>query len=148
MSGFEAVAQVQVARPPARVWVALTDPGQVAQYMMGSRVETDWRPGSTITWSGEWEGRSYQDKGTVLAAEPGRRLEVTHYSPLSGDEDVPENYHTLRYELTPSSGGTTLSLTQDGCESKEQADQFSQNWQSMLEGLKSVAEVEVDPPAS
>jgi hypothetical protein len=31
-------------------------------------------------------------------------------------------------------------LTQDGCESEEQAEQFSQNWQGMLDGLKSVVE--------
>jgi len=33
-----------------------------------------------------------------------------------------------------------VSLTQDGCKSQEQAEQFSQNWQSMLDGLKKVAE--------
>lgn len=94
MAGFEATGRTEIAAPPARVWTAMTDPDQVAQYMMGSRVKTDWQPGSPITWSGDWEGRPYQDTGEVLAAEPGRLLEVTHYSPLTGDEDVPENYHT------------------------------------------------------
>ena len=117
-----------------------TTGAQIAQYMMGSRVETDWKPGSPITWSGEWEGRPYQDKGEVVAAERGRLLEVTHYSPLTGDEDMPENYHTLRYELSQAGSGTAVSLTQDGCESEEQAEQFSQNWQGMLDGLKTVAE--------
>ena len=70
MTGFEAVARTEVAAPAERVWNAMTDPDQVAQYMMGSRVETDWKPGSPIIWSGEWEGKPYQDKGKVLAAEP------------------------------------------------------------------------------
>lgn len=118
----------------------MTDPDQVARYMMGSRVESDWQPGSSITWSGEWDGKPYQDKGHVLAAEPGRLLEITHYSPLTGAEDVPENYHTLHYELSPAGAGTVVSLTQDGCENREQAEQFSQNWQWMLDGLKNVAE--------
>ena len=98
MTGYEATARTEVAAPPERVWEAMTDPDQVAEYMMGSRVESDWRPGSQITWSGEWEGRPYQDKGEVLEAEPGRRLVVTHYSPLTGQEDVPESYraHTRR----------------------------------------------------
>jgi hypothetical protein len=65
---------------------------------------------------------------------------VTHYSPLTGDEDVPENYHTVRYELAPSGEGTAVRLTQDGCDSEEQAEQFSQNWQGMLDGLRKVAE--------
>jgi hypothetical protein len=37
-------------------------------------------------------------------------------------------------------GPTTVRLEQDGNDSAEQAEQFSQNWQSMLEGLKAVAE--------
>ena len=73
-------------------------------------------------------------------AEPGRVLEVTHYSPLAGDEDVPENYHTVRYELSPAEDGTAVSLTQGGCESEKQAEQFAQNWSGILDGLKKVAE--------
>ncbi|WP_270887271.1 SRPBCC family protein [Pedococcus sp. 5OH_020] len=140
MTGHVATATTQVEAVPDRVWQALTDPDQVASYMMGSRVESDWRPGSTITWSGEWQGREYQDKGQVLQAEPGRLLEVTHYSPLTGQDDIPENYHTVRYELEPSGTGTTVRLTQDGCADEAQARQFSQNWQGMLDGLKKVAE--------
>ena len=86
------------------------------------------------------DGKPYRDKGEVLEVDPGRRLAVTHYSPLMGQDDVPENYHTVRYELSPSGDGTAVELTQDGCDSAEQAEQFSQNWQGMLDGLKKVAE--------
>ena len=118
----------------------MTDPEQVAQYMFGSRVESSWEPGSPISWSGEYEGRAYQDKGEVLEVEPGRVLEVTHYSALSGQDDVPENYHTVRYELAPSGERTRVALTQDGCASEEEAERFAQNWQAMLDGMKQVVE--------
>jgi uncharacterized protein YndB with AHSA1/START domain len=140
MSGHVATASTTVDADPDRVWQAMTDPGLVAKYMMGSVVASDWQPGSPITWSGEWEGKPYQDKGEVLQAEPGRLLEVTHFSPMTGADDVPENYHRVRYELSPAGGGTEVRLTQDGCESPEQAEQFSQNWQGMLDGLKKVVE--------
>jgi uncharacterized protein YndB with AHSA1/START domain len=140
MTGHVATANVDIAAPPDRVWQAMTDPDQVAEYMMGSRVESDYQVGSPITWSGEWEGRPYQDKGEVLEAEPGRVLEVTHYSPMTGADDVPENYHRVRYELTVSGGGTAVALTQDGCATEEQARTFSQNWQGMLDGLKAQVE--------
>jgi uncharacterized protein YndB with AHSA1/START domain len=140
MTGFEAQARVDVDATPERVWQALTDPDEIAQYMFGSRVETDWQPGSPITWSGEYDGRPYQDKGEVLEAVPGKRLAVTHYSALGGDADVPENYHTVRYELVATGNGTTLTLTQDGSTSEEQAHQFSRNWQGMLDGLRQVVE--------
>ena len=140
MTEHVATARTTIDADPDRVWRAMTDPKLIAQYMMGSEVESDWQPGSTITWTGEWEGKAYQDKGEVLQVEPGRLLEVTHYSPMTGADDVPESYHTLRYELTPSGHGTEVTLTQDGCDSAEQAEQFSQNWQGMLDGLKKVAE--------
>lgn len=140
MSGHVATARTEVRASPDAVWDAMTDPEKIAKYMMGSRVETDWQVGSPITWSGEMDGRSYQDKGEVLEVDQGKALAVTHYSPLMGEEDRPENYHTLRYELSGSGDTTTVTLTQDGCDSEEQAEQFSQNWQGMLDGLKQVAE--------
>lgn len=140
MTGHVATARTEIEAPPERVWEAMTDPAQVAEYMMGSQVESDYQPGSPITWSGQWEGKAYQDKGEVLQAEPGRLLEVTHYSPLTGAEDVPESYHTVRYELSSADGVTTVRLTQDGCTDAAQAEQFSESWQGMIDGLKKVAE--------
>ena len=144
MTGFSATASVEVDAPPQRVWEALTDPAQIAAYMGGSRVETTWEVGSPITWTGEYDGRAYQDKGEVLVVDEPEVLSVTHYSPMMGQPDVPESYHTLVYTLSPSGagagGGTRLELAQDGCESEEQAEQFSANWQGMLEGLKSHVE--------
>ena len=140
MTGHIARAQTEVAADRPRVWEALTDPDQVARYMMGTRVETDWQVGSPITWSGEMDGKPYQDKGEVVRADPGWVLEVTHYSPLMGQEDRPENYHTVRYELAASDGGTVVTLSQDGCSDEQQAEQFSQSWQGMLDGMKQVVE--------
>ena len=136
MSGHEASAEVRVSAAPARVWSALTDPEQIAVYMQGSRVTTSWAVGSPITWDGEHAGRTYQDKGEVLAFDEPRELSMTHYSPMTGQPDEPASYHTLVYSLEPDGDGTRLRLTQDGNESAEQAEQFSASWQSMLEGLK------------
>jgi uncharacterized protein YndB with AHSA1/START domain len=140
MTDHVATASTTIDADPDRVWAAMTEPRLVAEYMMGSEVASDWQPGSPVTWSGEWEGKPYQDKGEVLQAEPGRLLEVTHYSPLTGADDVPENYHRVRYELSRAGEGTAVQLTQDGCDSAKQAAEFSQNWQGMLDGLKKVAE--------
>jgi uncharacterized protein YndB with AHSA1/START domain len=108
--------------------------------MFGSEVKTDWKPGSPITWQGEFEGRKYEDKGEVIAVEPGRRLEVTHFSPLTGQEDRPENYHHVLYELQETGGSTSVRLTQDNSSSAEEAEHSAANWQMMLDGLKKVAE--------
>ncbi|MBC9822108.1 SRPBCC domain-containing protein [Terrabacter sp. MAHUQ-38] len=141
MTGHIARAEVIVDAKPNAVWDALTDPEQVRAWMVGTTVTTDWQAGSPITWQGEMNGKPYEDKGEVLEAEAPSRLSMTHYSPLMGQEDRPENYHTVTYTLTPTRDGrTTVALEQDGNESAEQAEQFSQNWQSMLESLKQTAE--------
>lgn len=140
MSGKVATAAVDVDATPGRVWAALTDPTEIEKYMMGSQVETDWQVGSPIVWKGEYQGRRYEDKGEILGFEPGRRLAMTHFSPLSGAEDRPENYHHVVFELEDRIDKTHVSLRQDGNSSTEEAEHSSRNWQMMLEGLKNVVE--------
>ena len=72
----------------------------------------------------------------MLTYDEPHVLSVTHYSPMMGQPDEPENYHTLVYTLTADGDGTHLELTQDGSEYEEQAEQFSPNWQSMLDGAQ------------
>src|SRR5215204_4964265 len=86
---------VTINAPVARVWAALVDPNQIKQYMFGTEVVTDWKVGSPIIWQGEWQGKAYQDKGTIQKIERDRLLQYSHFSPLSGQPDVPENYHTV-----------------------------------------------------
>ncbi len=140
MAGDVARAGVEIDAGRDAVWSALTDPGTIADWMMGAQVSTDWRVGSPITWRGEMDGRAFEDKGEVLEVDAPNRLSVTHYSPLMGQADAPENYHTIVYMLSGGDGPTTLALTQDGNDSAEQAEQFSATWQGMLESLKSVVE--------
>ena len=140
MPGFVARAETEIEARPEQVWDALTDPDLIEKYMFGSRVETDWKVGSPIAWKGEYDGKAYEDKGEVVAIEPGRRLEVTHFSPLSGKEDRTENYHRLVYELEERSGVTHVSLSQDNNPTEEAAEHSSANWEKMLAGLKQVVE--------
>ena len=141
MTGHVAHAEVSVDATPERTWEALTDPAQVKQWMVGTKLTTDWSVGGPITWQGEMNGQPYEDKGEVLEFDAPRRLSVTHYSPLMGQEDRPDNYHTLTYALTGEADGpTTVTLDQDNNESAEQAEQFSRNWQSMLDAMKSAVE--------
>ena len=139
--GFEAVKSVTIDAPKADVWDALTRPDKVKQYMHGTEMSTDWKEGSPISWKGEWKGKSYEDKGQVLVVQPQKRLSYTHWSPMGGSEDKPENYHTVTYELTGEDGKTTLTLRQDNNATQEDANKMAENnWGPVLEGLKKTAE--------
>ncbi len=140
MAGQVATAETEISASPAQVWTALTDPEQIRKYMFGSEVETDWQQGSPILWRGEYEGKPYEDKGEIVEIESERRLRVTHFSPLSGQEDAPDNYHTLTYELESHGDTTHLSLSQDNNADEEEAERARGTWEMMLASLKEVVE--------
>jgi uncharacterized protein YndB with AHSA1/START domain len=138
---FVAEKRITINASAEAVWQALTDPELVKRYLHGTNMETDWNVGGPITWRGEWKGQSYEDKGTVLEVEPNERLKNTHWSPMGGSEDKPENYHTVTYELAEQDGKTILTLRQDNNASQEVADNMAENnWGPVLEGLKAVVE--------
>ncbi len=140
MAGHVATAEIVIDAPAARVWDALTEPEQIEKYMFGSQVVTDWKEGSPIVWQGEYEGQRYEDKGEIVEIEPARRLQVTHFSALSGQEDIPANYHKLTYELEDQGEATRVSLSQDNNASEEAAEHSRENWEKMLSGLKETVE--------
>jgi uncharacterized protein YndB with AHSA1/START domain len=140
MANLIAEAQIDIAAPPSTVWNALTDPTLIAKYFFGSQVQTDWKPGSPIVWKGQFDGKSYEDRGTILDVEPNRLLRVTHFSPMSGQPDEPENYHTLTYVLDEHAGNTRVSLSQDNNGTEAEARRATANWTTMLEGLKQTVE--------
>jgi len=139
--GFEAINSVTIDAPKGEVWDALTNPAKVKQYLHGTEMSTDWREGSPIFWRGEWKGKPYEDKGKVLEVKAQRLIKYTHWSPLGGSEDKPENYHTVTYELAGDDRKTTLTLTQDNNPTKEEAEKMAKdNWGPVLQGLKETAE--------
>jgi uncharacterized protein YndB with AHSA1/START domain len=140
VAGLTAHAETTITAPVGAVWRGLTDPELIKEYMFGSDVVTDWQPGSRIVWQGEYEGKPYEDHGTVLEVEPERRLVVTHFSPLTGQDDVPENYHRITYLLEPDGEATRVTLSQDGNGSDDEVEHSRSMWQGMLDGLKGVVE--------
>jgi uncharacterized protein YndB with AHSA1/START domain len=126
--------------PSERVWDALVNPGAIKQYMFGTDVVSDWREGSPIVWRGEWQGQAYEDKGVILQVKPGRTIQYSHFSPLSGLPDEPENYHTVTVELSADRDQTHVSLAQDNNASEEERAHSEKNWEMMLAALKEFVE--------
>jgi uncharacterized protein YndB with AHSA1/START domain len=136
------VAEVStnVEAPVSAVWDALTDPKKIKRYMFGTTVNSSFEVGDPITWKGEFKGKSYEDKGTILRLEPRHLLAYSHFSPLSGERDAPENYHTVVIELSQEGGGTHVTLRQDNNGTEETRRHSEQNWRAVLAGLKKEVE--------
>jgi uncharacterized protein YndB with AHSA1/START domain len=131
---------VTIDAPSETVWDALVNPEAIKQYMFGTNVVSDWREGSPIIWRGEWQGRAYEDKGVILQLKPGRTLQYSHFSPLSGLPDKPESYHTVTIELSDEGDQTRVSLAQDNNPSERAREHSERNWGIMLTTLKTFLE--------
>ncbi len=133
-------ASININSPSTEVWHALVDPGAVKKYMFGTTVVSDWHEGSPIVWKGMWQGKAYEDKGVILELVQGRKLQYSHFSPLSGVPDRPENYHTVTIELSADGQQTHVSLAQDKNATEEERAHSETNWGMMLAALKKFAE--------
>jgi uncharacterized protein YndB with AHSA1/START domain len=131
---------ITINAPGEKVWNALVNPEAIKQYFFGSTVVSDWHAGNPIVWKGEWQGKSYEDKGVILQFKPGRTIQYSHFSPLSGLPDIPENYHTVTIELSVRENQTLVSLSQDKNATEDERAQSEQNWGMMLAALKKFVE--------
>jgi uncharacterized protein YndB with AHSA1/START domain len=133
---------ITIHAPASKVWQALTDPKLIRQYLFGTNAKSDWKKGSTITYSGEYEGKKYVDKGKIIEILPEKLLHTTYLSGMTNKEDKPENYNHVIYELEPGDGDTTLHLSQDNIDDEKGLKHVEKNWEKVLEGMKDLLEKE------
>ena len=138
-----AQATTQIAASAEDVWSVLVDPR--ARWMLGARVTSTYVVGDPITFDGKWEGKPFQDHGEIVEVDRPWLLRYTHYSPLSGKPDVPENYHHLTFTLAEGDGSTTVRLEQDGNGSTDEVEHAEGLWQQMLDSLAVAVRPDADP---
>jgi uncharacterized protein YndB with AHSA1/START domain len=138
--GLIAKAAITINATANKVWEALVNPLMIKEYMFGATVHSDWVKGSPITWKGEINGKQFEDKGEILAIEPGKKLQYSHYSPLSKLPDIPSNYHIVTIKLADEKGKTIITLEQDKNGSEKEQQEAQKNWNTMLQSLKKLLE--------
>jgi len=135
-----AKTSISIDAAPAQVWKTITTPSLIKKYLMDTNVETDWKEGSPISYSGEYEGKKYSDKGTIKKMVPEKIFESTYWSSMSGKEDKPENYNTVAYKFSKRNGKTVVTISQDNIATEKEKQHSTQNWKMALKQLKKVAE--------
>ena len=96
--------------------------------------------GSPIVWTGEWQGRAYEDRGVILQIVRERVLEFSYSSPLAGAADLPENYYIVTVHLRAEGMHTRLTLYQDHNPTEPARDNAERNWAVMLAALEPFVE--------
>jgi uncharacterized protein YndB with AHSA1/START domain len=119
----------RLGHPIARVWRALTEPGELAKWL--ALAELDLREGGTVvlTWQNTNEdGNTATARGVVSALDPPRLLEL--------DTDI---HGTLRWELEPSADdGTLLTFTVDARLPEDYELEVLSGWHIHLDHLETV----------
>jgi len=131
---------VTIRAPIEEVWSALTTPELIKRWFFGVDTETDWQVGSPLVHRGEWQGKPYEDKGTVLSFEQVRSLSFDYWSSFSGLPDRPELRQIVRYDLADSAEGVRVSIQQSNVDTQERADHSAENWRGVLAGMKKLLE--------
>lgn len=131
---------IHIKAVPERVWDALTNPDVIRKYFFGTNAESTWQPGSPVRFYGEWEGKKYEDKGTVLENKQNTLLKYSYWSSMSGFDDKPENYANITYSLHKENDGTTLTVIQDNIPDEKFKAHSAENWNMVLGNLKKLLE--------
>lgn len=140
MTNIICTVQFEINASVSKVWAALTQPEIVRQYFFGTNLITDWKVGSKILFTGEWEGKPYEDKGTVLQFDTEKILAYNYWSNFSGQPDVAENYQTISYALREVNGKTELVITQENCRDEEVRAHSESNWKMVIGSMKELVE--------
>lgn len=138
--GLIAKSTIEINTDIAKVWDALTNPELIKQYFFGTEAVSDWKAGSPIVFRGTWEGKPYEDKGTILETIPNKLFRYNYWSSFSGTADIPENYANISYILSGENGHTVLNILQDGVATEESKQHSEGNWGTVLKGLKKLLE--------
>ena len=113
---------ININAPISKVWEALTNPELIKKYFFGTECVTDWKKGSPIL---------YKEKFILY----------NYWSSFSRTADLPENYATIKYELSNNNNNeTTLTIIQEGFKTQEAHDHSDTNWGYITDGMKKMLE--------
>ncbi|RYE21391.1 MAG: SRPBCC domain-containing protein [Sphingobacteriales bacterium] len=135
-----AKASITINATPAQVWDAVTNPDKIKEYFFGTTTTSDWKEGSAINFKGQYEGTEYEDKGTIIKAEPNKVFQYSYWSSMGGSEDTPDNYAIITYTITPEADATRLEVLQEGANSEEAREHSVALWAGVLKSMKDMLE--------
>lgn len=137
-----ASSSIVINSTPERIWSILTSPEKIKVYLFGTNVKTDWKKGSSITFSGQYEGQQYQDKGNVIENLKNELLQYNYWSNFSKLEDASENYSLVTYRIKQvDKNNCEFTWKQQGFSNEEGKCHTEKGLKTILAQIKGLAEI-------
>ena len=130
---MEKVFEIYIRTTPERLWDAITDPDIRAKYHFGSRIESDWTPGSDYALTHDGVDTPLVE-GRNLIVEPPFRLVQTMHA-LWGEDAAREATSRVTWQIEPVGDSCRLLVTHDQL-SESAPEEIYGGWPMILSGLK------------
>ena len=130
---MEKVFEIYIRTTPERLWEAITDPDIRSKYNFGSRVTSDWTPGSRYEMSHPAASGALGE-GENLVVDPPRRL-VQSATMLWSDAVKSEGVSRITWEIEPIGDSCRLTVTHDQLREGANNELYG-GWPMILSGLK------------
>lgn len=138
---------IEINASASKVWDALTRREYIDQWAIeftsGAEfhIESDWKPGSPVLWTGQ-DG-SVIVQGNVTGLEPQKFLRFTVFD-VRGEKPPVTDEDGITYKLTEQDGKTLLQISQGDfstmAEGKKYRDMSAEIWDRVLLKVKVLAE--------
>ena len=135
------VYQIYIQATPEQIWNALTDPAMTEQYYFGTRIDSDFQPGSPYVYRGA-DGAPMLD-GEILENDPPRRLVMTFRPCWVGETAAVSR---VTWEITPEDRQCKLALVHEDLDLDSDLGRGVQDgWTRIMSGLKTLVERQAAP---
>jgi uncharacterized protein YndB with AHSA1/START domain/biotin operon repressor len=134
---MEKVFEIYIKTTPERLWEAITDSEMRSKYHFGTRVSSDWTPGSRYEQRTP-DGTRVLGEGENLEIDPPRKL-VQSMRALWGEDVKSEGTSRVTWEIEPVGDSCRLTVTHDQLRDGANSQLYG-GWPMILSGLKTLLE--------
>ncbi len=140
-SDLKASSSILIEAAASAIWETITQPEKIKLFLYGTDTETDWKVGSPIKFTGNYNGTEYHDKGNVLENETNKLLKYNYWSSMSGTEDKLENYFIVSYMLEKEDENSIrFTWLQTNMASEKSVEHTEKGLPMMLAEIKRISE--------
>ena len=135
---MEKVYEIYIRTSPERLWDAITSPETRARFQFGSRIDSDWSPGSSYAITDPNAPERTLVDGINVEMEPHRRLVQTFHAHWDDESDAQGPTRVI-WEIEPVGDSCRLVVIHDQLAPDAPSTLYG-GWPMMLSGLKTYLE--------